>query len=157
MKVKEVPPSKAAEFLQDVDKDPKFLRWQQREEFSATASALRSEIALLRLPSPRAWMATLRVTLLALLFTAPLPQFWMRAVVAAFCLAAVVVEDMHANKKERARLDRLAQVQSALTGCESRIQEIDAAMSASVKIVDPDDWGKQPEAKQLPAKEPARA
>lgn len=163
---KEVPGKIAEEFLQDVDKDPKFVRFHQRmaavatlnevrDERSSYERAVKEERTALRHPDPRvaAWV---------LLFATPLVSVavilswvgagkWALVEIAAIAvlLFADEVRSRRAQyrrelrlvaleEEERVKLTELDEQEAQL---KDLIAESDRQMEASVKIIDPSTFG----------------
>lgn len=164
---KEVPGSVAAEFLQDVGKDPKFVRFHQRlaavgaiNEVRAERSdyelATRNERAELRQPDPRliAWVLLLTTPLVsvAVLLAWVGAGKWALVEIAAIAFA-LLADELRARRTQYRRELRLTQLdeeeRAKLTELDEQeaqlrdlIAESDREMESSVKIIDPATFGK---------------
>lgn len=164
---KEVPGSVAAEFLQDVDKDPKFVRFHQRlaavgalnevrTERADYELATRNERTALRHPDPRlaAWVLLLATPLVgvAVLLAWVGAGKWALLEIAAIALA-LLADELRARRAQFRREVRLTQLdeeeRAKLTELDEQeaqlrdlIAESDRQMESSVKIIDPETFGK---------------
>ena len=131
---REVPGKIAEEFLQDVDKDPKFIRFHQRLAATETLGELRAERLSLKTPDPRTLAVTLLVSAPLVIAAILLPWPW---VVLGCIGAALCLDELRARRAAYLRDKRVAEIEGQVEQVTALVADIDRQGDASIQIIDP--------------------
>lgn len=131
---REVPGKLAAEFLEGIDQDPKFIRVNQRIAAVETLSELRAEKLGLKTPDLRILALTLLVSAPLVIAAILLPWPW---AVLGFIGAALCLDELRARRVAYLKAKRLAEIEGQVEQLEALVAGIDREAESSIRIIDP--------------------
>jgi hypothetical protein len=131
---REVPSKFADEFLQDIDKDPKFARFHQRTAAAEALSELRAERLDLKAPDSRTLALVLLAGAVAVVATLYSPRPWFNLVALG---VALVFDEVRVRRSRYLRDKRIVEIESQVEQLEAVVAEIDREAASSIKIIDP--------------------
>jgi hypothetical protein len=135
---REVPGKFASEFMDGIDKDPKFMRFSQRQAAAETLVELRMEKLSLRAPDPRSLASALLIAAPLVIAAILLPWPW---VVLGCIGAALSLDEVRARRSQYLRDRRLAEVDDQMSQLEGLVVSIDREAESSIRIIDPATFG----------------